>query len=438
MSKKIICLVENDNIRIRYIVSFILQDISAHIQFVTREYFPRLKNNLVFSYLSEPLPSVPNILYSNLLMNDKLCDNQREKITLPNINTLYQSIDYFAIAFHILTRSEEYNINKLDQYGRYLPENSIIYETKYFEVPYIDLLSKHLIQWLETHLQKKLPKKNPENLKPIITFDIDIAWKYKGRSFLRNVKSISRDIFYLKFKDLILRIGNLINLNKDPYDIYSQIEEIYHANDFKLIFFIQLNYNGKYDKQVNINKSFKKLLKYLSTFAEIGLHPSFEHGQSLEGIAHEKHILEQLIEKKVNCSRHHFLRIRIPETYRMLIEAGISDDYTMAFASTIGWRAGTCKPFSWFDLQNNTLTTLVVHPTTFMDGTLRDYLKLNYTEAFQIIQKLYNITRELNGQFIALWHNESISESGRWKNWNKKVFLPMINMLKKNDAVITK
>lgn len=91
----------------------------------------------------------------------------------------------------------------------------------------------------------------------------------------------------------------------------------------------------------------------------------------------------------------------------------------MGFASQTGFRAGTCTPFKFFDLNNNRQTKLVIHPFQVMDVTLKNYMQLQPEEAWQLTEKLMLEIKNVNGTFISLWHNESLSDSGQWQGWTK-------------------
>ncbi|NJM16655.1 MAG: hypothetical protein HC896_15980 [Bacteroidales bacterium] len=98
---------------------------------------------------------------------------------------------------------------------------------------------------------------------------------------------------------------------------------------------------------------------------------------------------------------------------------GIKEDYTMGYAGAPGFRAGTCRPFYFFDLTENKETELLVVPFQVMDGTLRNYMKSSPEESIKIIKQLIDKVAEVGGTFVSLWHNESLSEWGPWKGWTQ-------------------
>lgn len=111
--------------------------------------------------------------------------------------------------------------------------------------------------------------------------------------------------------------------------------------------------------------------------------------------------------------------MNLPIAYHNLIDSDITDDYTMGYASEPGFRAGVADSFQFYDLDNDLMTGLRVHPFQLMDGTLCDYLKLNPEAAIIKAKEIINRVREVDGTFISLWHNESLSDSKRWAGWLK-------------------
>jgi hypothetical protein len=129
--------------------------------------------------------------------------------------------------------------------------------------------------------------------------------------------------------------------------------------------------------------------------------------------------LELILLNKVTKSRQHFLRLSFPITYQTIIRNGITEDYTMGWPSHSGFRAGTTRPFKWFDLSVEIETGLTIFPFVFMDGTLNEYQKLNPDDAIDLYYLLMKHFITYNGVLVLLWHNHSLSESGHWKGWTK-------------------
>ena len=107
----------------------------------------------------------------------------------------------------------------------------------------------------------------------------------------------------------------------------------------------------------------------------------------------------------------------MPRSYQRLIELDIHDDYTMGYASQVGFRAGTATTFPFFDLESDTPTSLLVHPFAVMDGTLRDYLNLGVIDSYNMITKVVDEVKKVKGTFIYLTHNETLGGEKRWAGW---------------------
>lgn len=104
---------------------------------------------------------------------------------------------------------------------------------------------------------------------------------------------------------------------------------------------------------------------------------------------------------------------------------GIKNDYTMGFADQCGFRAGTCIPFYFYDLDLEMTSSLKVHPFVIMDGTLKEYMKLNQEQSLQLFHYYKNEIKAVGGNFTILCHNNTFSDFGEWKNW-KQVFIKML------------
>lgn len=424
-----------NNSRINYVLKLIFQT-NLGLEYFTTNNIDEFENYQYakLSYNSAKINDNLNIFNSGLLNNFDLYYPQDYKIFEKEIeHNNYDNYDYFALIFFLVSRIEEYNSTNLDQHERFNPQASFAYKNNFLKQPLVDVI----IENLKTKLNKQYPYLafSNQKAKTILTFDVDIAYKYKSRPLIRNIGACSKDILSLNFNNLFNRLLVLSNLKKDPFDTYSFIEEVAKTTDSNVFFFIQTRYYGIFDKAVCYkNPTFVKLLKRLSSFAEIGIHTSYSGGQTAEKISEEKQILEQIIDKEVTKSRQHYLRLLIPKTYNALIESGITEDYTMGYATNLGWRASTTKPFNVFDCNKNKELNIKTYPISFMDGTLLDYLKLNEQAAINEIYKILFETKKHNSVFIPLWHNDSISNHGIWKKSGKFVFNQMIELIKqKND-----
>lgn len=331
--------------------------------------------------------------------------------------------DLFATVFYFVTRYEEYGSDLLDKHQRFKAEESLAAKHHFLKIPFLH----YLIEDFALKLQIKFPllvfKKRAFNF--LSTIDIDNAFAYAGKGFLRNAAGLIKDVISLNWQEVKLRIAGNMDLNKDPYNTYDLINSISRENKSALRYFILIGDYSGYDKNPHFNhKKFRNLIKNLSCHFEIGLHPSYESYNQPEKIKIEKERLEEIIQKPVTSARCHFLRVKFPDTYRRFISLGITDDYTMIFASQCGFRTGLCVPYRWFDLENNKVTSLIIHTSVIMEGVLRDYNYLNINEAELEIESLLQEVKRFGGEFVSIYHNDSFTPSNTdWVNLYKLLHL---------------
>ncbi len=328
--------------------------------------------------------------------------------------------DPFASSFLLVSRMEEYMPEKTDVHGRFEAASSIQYK--------FGLLEKPMVNIWANMLEKKLKQIFPElkiskpGFRFLPTIDVDNAWAFRNKGFLRVVSSTVKDLFKLDIKRIRERWSTLIGLNPDPYDTYSYIDSVYKENIWEVIFFFHLGNYNRYDKSVSWkNEEFRKLIKTISGRYNVGIHPSYLSSETLDYkiVEGEKRRLETICGQKITNSRQHYLRLKFPETYNTLIKAGLMYDFSMGFHDMVGFRAGICTPFHFFDLINEMETPLVIFPFQIMDVTLKQYMKLSPDEAIDKIRLLMNQVREAGGIFCGIWHNESVSANGIWKDYRQ-------------------
>jgi hypothetical protein len=313
---------------------------------------------------------------------------------------------------------EEYNPISKDEFGRFLGESSIQYQFGWLEQAICDRWSIDIIDFLKVTANYHLSiLKEEVNILP--TFDIDNAYAYKYKGLARSSISNLKDFFLGRSKRLIERQRVQAGIMKDPFDTYDKIISLKEHNiDFKM--FWLLGDFAKYDRNISHRSSkHKKLIQRLSKHAEIGIHPSVKSNSYDFFLHNEIERLERISGQNVSSSRQHFLILKFPITYQTLLNQEITDDYTMGYSDLVGFRAGTVRPFQWFDLIKNETTKLTIHPFVYMDITLNEHMKLSIDQAIEKITALYNEIKQYGGSFSFIWHNETIGNYDIWKGWSE-------------------
>ena len=349
--------------------------------------------------------------------NVKICKHNDSKAIFPVFNekSLF-CFDIFAASFYIISRYEEYLPHVCDHYNRFQPQDSILYKMDMIEKPIINIWAKELGEIIKSKYPDIQLKK--KSFKFIPTYDIDAAWSYRNKGFFRTTAAFFRDILKLDKKEIKRRFDVLTNKKMDPFDTFDYQIELQKELKIKPLYFILCGDYNTNDKNISIrNKEFQELIKHLGDYALVGIHPSFSSYLKKDVIKEEIKRLSEVLNREITISRQHFLRLCLPTSYQILSELDITDDYTMGYASQAGFRAGYADTFPFFDLENDTKTKLNIHPFALMDGTMKDYLDLDVHESFDKAKKLIDEVKNVNGTFILLWHNETLSGEKRWEGW---------------------
>lgn len=330
--------------------------------------------------------------------------------------------DIFAASFYLVSRYEEYLPHVKDKFERFPAEESLAYQHKFLEKPIVDIWAfkfKNIL--LKRFPEEKLvSEKNKRNFKFVSTIDVDIAYSFKNKGFIRTIGIVSLDLIQFKIKDIWNRFLVIFNFKQDPFDTYDALLSLQKEYNVPTIFFFLLSEYTTYDKNISAgNLKYKLLIKNVADYAKVGIHPSYFTMKNDQKLKKEKTRLEQIVNFPVTKSRHHYLRIELPETYQNLVDLEITEDYSMGYADHFGFRAGTCTPFYFYDLDFEIQTPLKVFPFAVMDGTLKDYLNFTTKKSFDTFLNLAEEVKQVNGLFITVFHNESVSGSGRWRGWDK-------------------
>ena len=421
--------------RLRYITDLLIVDIlgvKVKLTISADEYMAYPGPKVL--YAKEPVTGGLFIESSALLFEEKIALQETKMSKYDDVTVLFSSVnpvaampfDIFAASFYLVSRYEEYLPHQRDRYGRFPYTESIAWKEGFLNIPVIH-------KWAEMFgelLLQNFPGLifSFREYRYIPTIDIDHAYCYRGRTLRRTIGGIGRDVMHGHFSDVIFRIKVLAGMGKDPYDNYTYIRQV-HENFLQTpLYFILFADEGRNDNNVTVTaESFHLLLRELDRYQRVGIHPSLSSNKQYSKLEAEYTSLSRVLKRKVTISRQHFLRLTMPKTYQSLIQLGISDDYSMGYAAHPGFRAGIAIPFHFFDLTSNQTTHLVIHPVSLMDVTLKDYLRLSPEESLETIRMMIDKIKSVHGEFISLWHNESLGNTGRWKCW-RGVYEEMVKL----------
>lgn len=410
--------------RVRYTFRAIFEDIllvPVSFTSVVEEYLNF--NGPKICYANHPLEGGMFFQSRHLLSETGLKD---QNITVFNYNGLpafYSTsrtsvipFDPFSATFYLLSRYEEYMPSIRDPHDRYEANQSIGWASGFLQRPVVNLwaqLIKELI--LQKYPEYKFPERK---YKFVSTIDIDNAFAYREKGFVRVTGGFLRSLTRLDFKELSERARVLLGFERDPYDTYEYLFDIQDKYNVRSIYFFLLADYGLNDKNVPVtSRKFRSLIKAIGDRAEVGIHPGYGSTDNPKKLETEIRRLSKILNREITKSRQHFLRLQLPNTYRNLIDLDITDDFTMGYASEIGFRAGCCTAFNFYDLDLEIETKLRIHPFAVMEATLKYYMKLTPEASLEKVKALIEEVRKVNGTFMTLWHNETLSDTKQWKGW---------------------
>lgn len=340
--------------------------------------------------------------------------------------------DLLACIFFAVSRYEEYEAQDVaDAHGRFPATASHAAAHGYLDRPVVRewtaAIGRQLRAWFPA---LPAPRHRPLALRP--TYDIDLLWAWHHRGW-RGRAAAARDLLCGQWARCLARVRS--SPTADPYYTVDQLEALHHTLGLTATYFWLLSdRSDRVDPNpYPIPEAQRALMRRLGERALTGLHPSY-YSSRREGVLQaEVERFRSIYGSDAPRSRQHYLRFRLPDTYRMLLAAGLREDHTMGYADAIGWRAGTNLPFAWYDLDREQTTRLIVHPFAAMDATLRHYLDLGAAGAGAEVIRLAGLVRAFGGPFTLLWHNSSFSSLYGWEGWYD-AYVTLLRQLLDGDA----
>ncbi|MFB1002630.1 MAG: polysaccharide deacetylase family protein [Bacteroidia bacterium] len=338
--------------------------------------------------------------------------------------------DIFSAAFYLVSRYEEWLPYEADAHNRFPAEASVLTQNNLLDEPMVN-------QWAIL-LKEFLLKQDADLLfhestfSYVSTIDVDMAWKYQHKGIVRNTLGACKDLLTGKWTDVKERLQVLLGSTPDPFETFGWQHALHKKYDVDCHYFVLLGDHGKYDKNTShTNKAFRKRITELNTILQsnVGIHPSYASNDSPEKVAIEIARLADIVGDSPTTSRQHFLMHQMPNTYDTLVANGIQVDHTMGYSTHLGFRAGIASPFFWFDFRNNKASNICLVPFCAMDITPMHYMGQNEKEAITTLCMLVDKVKAVNGKYVSLWHNDSLSKDGRWRGW-RTVYEEVIKYIK--------
>jgi len=328
--------------------------------------------------------------------------------------------DIFSASFYLLARYEEYLPYLKDTHGRFPPLESIASTNNFLQLPVVDIWAYRFLDKLKERFPAIVSKKRKFQHTSII--DVTSSHCFAHRGPVRSIAGLLYDLGTLKWKRVVQRTSVWLKIIKDPYNNYEDLIEIQKKYQIKSIFFFQFANYSTYDKNVSPeNNNFKYLIKSVADYSVVALAASYSSFRDVKLLKEEKKRLSNVVNRPINYSRMRYNRVDIPHTYRNLVEAEFTDDYTMGYTHEMGFKAGTCTPFYFYDIAIEEKQPIKIHPFAVHDYALRN--SNSEEEALEKIRMYYDQVKKVNGHFITIFSNELLGgeQAINWLDLYNKV-----------------
>ena len=334
--------------------------------------------------------------------------------------------DLFAASFYLMTRYEEYLPQLRDFHDRYPFAESIAYREGFLDKPLVDLW---IVRFKEVILDK-YPDFVFEDRKVEVeaTIQVDKAFKYLKKGAVRTIAGFSRDLLRFRFKEIYRRTMVLLYVRKDPFDTYDSFIAWKRRTGIKTTFFYLIGAYSNFDKNISFTKStYKELIKSNTDYAELGLLASYHTMNDMDKLGLEKFQMQESTHWEVKKSKQYYTRVKLPETYQNLVDVSMDVDYSMGYEDALGFRASTCTPFYFYDLDFEIQTPLLIKPFYFNDRLFIGQ-RMSPRLAYEKMIYMYEMIEKIGGFFPVIFHNDTLAMNSGKQSW-KRIYEELLSRI---------
>ena len=117
--------------------------------------------------------------------------------------------------------------------------------------------------------------------------------------------------------------------------------------------------------------------------------------------------------------------LKFPQTYQDLLQAGITNDYTMGYTNRNGFRASYCYPYRWYNLDLEAVSSLNIHSFCVTDNALLTASQTANAPLVELAKPYIDEVRRYGGEMVSIFHNDNFDE------WMRKVYPEFLALAKK-------
>ena len=286
------------------------------------------------------------------------------------------------------------------------------------QIPIVDVLKREFCNILK--ISSKI------NTKIYFTCDFDIVNIWDVYSFKDFAKGMVKDLFTIRIRKAFEYASSFFSSRKsNKYNYYLNEKMFVYENKWgnwsieNIGFWISQPSDDFYDCVTNYNDNpVKEYIEQINKKKVLfGIHPNYYTIDNPISINNQIIKFEELFNTKPFLARMHYLRYEYPETLELLEKNNIQYDYGFCFFNNLLFRGGISSPFKRWDFHLGRSINIINVPLTVMDGTLSDYLKLDFEQALIMSKNKIELVINYGNSLNLLWHNRSTYKFGTNHNY---------------------
>jgi len=335
-------------------------------------------------------------------------------------------LDIFGSVFFMLTRYCEAVLHDTDAHNRFPAEASYAYKAGFLHRPLVD----EYVEILWACMKKLWPglERKQNTPRTLVTCDLDHPYVDACNTTRGSLRHLAGDLLKRRSLGQTLQSANNIfrrrtkrDFSRDAYlkNIDWMMEANEKENNRVAFYFIADSSNSVFDPTYSMDEPIiRRLVRRIHERGhEIGLHGSYKSYRNSRLFKSEADKMRLVMEDEgVRQSRfggrQHFLRYDVRMTPQIWEAADMDYDSSLSYASTPGFRCGTCHEYPMYDLIHRKTLRLQQRPLILMECSViaKRHMGLGYSDAALDLMLSYKrICRQFDGCFTLLWHNHHLA-----------------------------
>ncbi len=330
------------------------------------------------------------------------------------LGNLVCAVDIVATLFFMLARWEEaIDDRPLDQHGRFPASASLAYQQSFLSRPIVNEYVEAVWSML-AHLGLSQARRQ-RHFEIVPTHDIDVI-------YYSRIRTLAHAAIKARSVGAVAQGVRGFFSGQSPFNTFDWLMDVSESIGVQSRFnLIGGGTSRRYDlgRYSLADRQVREIVGAILRRGHIlGFHASYSAHLNPDQWEAERRAIEAAFGVTLTEGRHHYLRFRVPETWRMWNDGGLAVDSTAGYADAEGFRCGTGDRFPTFDVRNRRRLGLKELPLVLMEGTLAGYRGLSAESARAVFRRYIELAARYRMPLTILFHNNSFDEV-RWPGWKR-------------------